>query len=476
MLNSLGRRFYPWCRHKRRRPVPFRRSSLPPRLEVLEDRVVPAIINVNSTADVPLSQLAAGQVTLRDAIQIANTNGATSNTINLTVAGTYQLSLQGFVVNSVTINNAGSGYTSAPTVTFSAPSEPGGITATGTATVAGGVVTGVTITNRGSGYVTAPTITFSGGGGSGASAAATLTPETDNSFGEFAILPISGETLTINNVSGGTATINGNNLARVFDINPNLAAAPASSVIFNSAATNNPILIENGNANGASNALGNSGGAVRIQGLVNVTSNDTTIANSTALGNGGGIAGAAGNQLIGESVALLPGSLARGKNIANGVTTDERGFPRATPPDVGAFQILTAAGPQSVTATVSGPDLNPNPVSASATILVQAPSDPVSPTPIGSVQFFAFGLGPVGIYDLFGVDNAGQVWAQQATLLGPISPPVLVNTFLQLPLVFINESMFALVKSSTGTLYFVQMVNILNPYVENALLAFGGSL
>lgn len=64
------------------------------------------------------------------------------------------------VVASVLITDAGSGYATAPTVTFSAPTS--GTTATGTATIDGtGAVNGVTITDPGSGYTTAPTVTFS---------------------------------------------------------------------------------------------------------------------------------------------------------------------------------------------------------------------------------------------------------------------------------------------------------------------------
>jgi hypothetical protein len=55
--------------------------------------------------------------------------------------------------------SGGSGYTSAPTVTFSAPAT--GTAATGTATISGGTVTGITITNPGSGYTSAPTVTLS---------------------------------------------------------------------------------------------------------------------------------------------------------------------------------------------------------------------------------------------------------------------------------------------------------------------------
>ena len=97
-------------------------------------------------------------------------------------------------VASTTITAGGSGYTSAPTVTFTAP--PSGTTATGTATVASGAVTGITITNAGTGYSTAPTISFTGGGGSAAAATATLStgtpvevaaPWTDAQLGELQV-------------------------------------------------------------------------------------------------------------------------------------------------------------------------------------------------------------------------------------------------------------------------------------------------
>lgn len=70
------------------------------------------------------------------------------------------------------VTAGGSGYGTPPTVTISAPDQPGGVQATATATVLAGAVTAVTITNGGSGYSTRPTISFSGGGGSGASARA----------------------------------------------------------------------------------------------------------------------------------------------------------------------------------------------------------------------------------------------------------------------------------------------------------------
>ncbi|MGV3509703.1 MAG: RagB/SusD family nutrient uptake outer membrane protein, partial [Sphingobacteriaceae bacterium] len=88
-------------------------------------------------------------------------------------------------VKSITITNAGSGYTSVPTVTFSA--GIGGNTAVGTAVrSASNTITAINLTgeqlhgyqyNRGN-YLTPPTITISGGGGSGATAIATIyTPQ-----------------------------------------------------------------------------------------------------------------------------------------------------------------------------------------------------------------------------------------------------------------------------------------------------------
>ena len=116
-----------------RRPLGFR-----PMLECLDDRLAPAVFNVNSTADI--LDPPTGVVTLRSAIEAANATPG-GNTINLTVPGTYSIAL---------------------------PGTPG---------------------------------------------------EVDNAAGEFAI-DASGGNLTIQNTSGGTVVVNGNHLARVFDINP----------------------------------------------------------------------------------------------------------------------------------------------------------------------------------------------------------------------------------------------------------------
>ena len=65
-------------------------------------------------------------------------------------------------INALTITSPGVGYTGVPTVTISAPTS--GVTAIATATVsAGGTITGLTINNAGTGYTSssAPTVTIS---------------------------------------------------------------------------------------------------------------------------------------------------------------------------------------------------------------------------------------------------------------------------------------------------------------------------
>jgi phage tail sheath protein FI len=74
-------------------------------------------------------------------------------------------------VTGIAVANAGSAYTTAPTVTITGG---GGSGATATATVAAGLITGFIITNPGESYETAPTVTLSGGGGSGGAGTAAI--------------------------------------------------------------------------------------------------------------------------------------------------------------------------------------------------------------------------------------------------------------------------------------------------------------
>jgi hypothetical protein len=91
-------------------------------------------------------------------------SGATARVTGVSATG---------AITATTMTNFGSGYTSAPTVSFTSSAGTGAIA---TANVITGAVSAVTVTNPGDWYTSAPTVTFTGGGGSGAVAAAQLAP------------------------------------------------------------------------------------------------------------------------------------------------------------------------------------------------------------------------------------------------------------------------------------------------------------
>ena len=76
------------------------------------------------------------------------------NPLGGTVESIYAWSYEGTIM-------AGTGYSSAPTITIAAP--PSGTTATATCTISGGVINAFNITNAGSGYLTPPSVVASGG-------------------------------------------------------------------------------------------------------------------------------------------------------------------------------------------------------------------------------------------------------------------------------------------------------------------------
>ena len=90
-------------------------------------------------------------------------------------------------VTGIEITNAGTGYTSNPTISFSGGSGSGAAASTAKEVKSifgkkhskgfinsNGAITGAKITNAGSGYTSAPTVSISGGGGSGATAVAKI--------------------------------------------------------------------------------------------------------------------------------------------------------------------------------------------------------------------------------------------------------------------------------------------------------------
>jgi hypothetical protein len=131
----------------------------------------------------------------------AVTFGAPTDSSGTTATGTASISA-GTVV-SATVTAAGSGYTTAPTVTFGA-APGGGVTATGIAYTDGSGVTSVYVTNGGTGYLSAPSISF---GGPGTGATATCTIESGTVVGITVTNPGWGYTLASPptcSVAGGT--------------------------------------------------------------------------------------------------------------------------------------------------------------------------------------------------------------------------------------------------------------------------------
>ena len=140
--------------------------------------------------------------------------GVTDTSIMTWAQGAGLVTLSGPVL-SVTIPNTGigSGYTSAPTVIFTAP-PTGGTTASGTATVSNGKITGVTIASGGggSGYTTNPTITFSGGGGTTTSAElAAITVALSTSLSATGpLIPTATTSFTVSGSGGAVTTYSAN--------------------------------------------------------------------------------------------------------------------------------------------------------------------------------------------------------------------------------------------------------------------------
>lgn len=80
------------------------------------------------------------------------TDNGTSNTT------TYQAIVGGAVSGTFTIANGGKNYTYPPSIQISAPGA-GGVQATATCTISAGAVATITITNQGAGYTSIPTVT-----------------------------------------------------------------------------------------------------------------------------------------------------------------------------------------------------------------------------------------------------------------------------------------------------------------------------
>lgn len=127
-----------------------------------------AVVQAGSVVQLNITNAGSG-VRPGDNIGIAFSGGGCPDAV-----GYFTAQLVSTTVSAVEVTDGGYGYTSAPTVTLS---DGGGTGATATATVSNGRVTAITLTNPGSSYEWAPEVTFSGGGGVRAKARAYVTPQ-----------------------------------------------------------------------------------------------------------------------------------------------------------------------------------------------------------------------------------------------------------------------------------------------------------
>ena len=199
-------------------------------------------VNVQTAA---LSNIAAAGIFTGDGLtnvgQWQNTNAliADSNKGLFSWDGTNLINVGS--VGTIGIVSGGSGYTSPPAVTISAPNQTGGQQAFATASITANAVSSIVLTNAGSGYTSAPTITFSGGGGSGANAISQLVTF---ATGTMSVLVTNGgagytnASNTVVTISGGggagangTAIIAGNIVTQVIMTNYGSGYTNSSNIV-----------------------------------------------------------------------------------------------------------------------------------------------------------------------------------------------------------------------------------------------------
>lgn len=127
------------------------------------------LIKVGSISTIGITNPGSGYTTVPQV-----TISAPNQTNGVQATAVASISNAAGTVISINMTNIGSAYNSVPTVTISAPTSSFGTPAEAVATISGGNVVAITVTNPGSGYSSAPTVTITGGGGTNATANAVL--------------------------------------------------------------------------------------------------------------------------------------------------------------------------------------------------------------------------------------------------------------------------------------------------------------
>jgi fibronectin-binding autotransporter adhesin len=411
-------------RGESRRAEDRRRRRLRPTLLALEERKLLSTIVVNNPTDTPVT----GEFDLRQAIDMANTNGgnetitfdgtvfATPQTITLT-GGQLELS---DTTGSETITGPAAGVTisggglsrvfqvdNGVTASFSGLTITGGNTAGnggglyndgGTVTLTGCTVSGnaSTLINGRSG----------GGGIATASGTTTLTECTvsGNSAARYGGgLLLNGGTMMLTDctVSGNSSALYGGGLCALAGTTTLTSCTVSGNSVriyffltgggvanFGTATLTDTIVAGNTSGSSPSEIYGTVGGTYDLIGT----------------GDSGGLANGVDGSLVGvadpglgalgnyggptETIPLLPGSPAIDAGTSAGApTTDQRGEPRVGGVDIGAFEsqgftMTPVAGSTPQTATISAAFANPLAVAVTA-------NNPIEPVDGGVVSFAA---------------------------------------------------------------------------------------
>ena len=261
---------------------------------------------------------------------------------------------------TITLVNGGSGYTSTPTVTISAPPS-GGTQATATATVGNpsGQLNAIVIDNGGAGYVSAPTVTI-GPPSSGTTATATatvvgvgapVTALTINNIGSpapacwtDAAAPGNTSTLNFSNLAGGTGAAGTATLTSGYNCIAALAFT-AGTCSGSSKNVDADITITGGGSGFAANMHIPASGKLN-QATVNVTNPGTGYTGAsptTAITVGGGAASCSS-----VSATATLGHTLQSVNLSSG------GAGYTSAPAVGFAATVSAGSVPSVTATLGG--------------------------------------------------------------------------------------------------------------------------